>query len=49
MIANDQQDVPEVPPGRRQPNQGAPDRLGIITGEWWNYVDCASTEIFEEP
>ena len=43
------QDVPEVPPGRPQHDRGAPDRLGVITGEWWNYVDCASTAIFEEP
>ena len=47
VTADDQQDVPEVPPGRPQLNQGAPDRLSIITGEWWNYVDCASTAIFE--
>ena len=42
-------DVPEVPPGRSQHNRGAPDRLGVITGEWLNYIDCASTAIFEEP
>ena len=49
VTINDQQDVPEAPPGRPQCNRGAPDRSGIITGEWWNYVDCASTAIFEEP
>ena len=49
VTINNQQDVPEVPPGKPQRNRGAPDRLGVITGEWWNYVDCASTAIFEEP
>ena len=49
VTVNDQQDVPEVPPDRPQCNRGAPDRLVVITGEWWNYVDYASTAIFEEP
>ena len=49
VTVNDQQDVPDVPPGKPQCNLVAPNRFGVITGEWLNNVDCASTTIIEEP
>ena len=42
VFVNNQDDVPDVPQGRPQRNRVAPDRLGVITGEWWNYVNYAS-------
>ena len=51
MFVNNQDDVPDVPQGRSQRNCVAPDRLGVITGEWWNYVNyaSASTVAVDEP
>ena len=42
VFVNDQDDVPDVPQGRPQRNHVAPDRLDVITSEWWNYVNYAS-------
>ena len=42
VFVNNQDDVPDVPQGRPQHNHVAPGRLGVITGEWWNYVNYAS-------
>ena len=53
MFVNNQDDVPDVPDvpqGRPQCNRVAPDRLGVITGEWWNYVNYASgSTVDDEP
>ena len=46
---DNQQDMPEVLPSRPQRNSAAPNTLGIIISGWWNYVNYASTAIFEEP
>ena len=35
-------DVIPATEGRPQRNRIAPDRLGAITGNWWDYVDYAS-------
>ena len=50
-FANNQDDVPDVPQGRPQRSCIAPDRLGVTTGEWWNYVNyaLASTIDVDEP
>ena len=34
VFVNNQDDVPDVPQGRPEHNRVAPDRLGVITGEW---------------
>ena len=38
-------DVIPATEGRPQRNRIAPDRLGAITGNWWNYVDYASIAV----
>ena len=47
VFVNNQDDVPDVPQQRPQSNRVAPDRLGVITGEWWNYVNYASASTID--
>ena len=42
------QNAEEVQPQRPQRNRVAPERLGSITGEWWNYATIAVSDT-EEP
>ena len=51
VFVNNQDDVPDVPQGRPQCNCAAPDRLGVITSEQWNYINymSASTIDVDEP
>ena len=37
--------IPEIEPRRSQRQRVAPDRLGTIAGEWWNYQDVSYTSI----
>ena len=51
VFVNNQDDVPDIPQGRPQRNRVAPDRPGVITSEWWNYINyvSASTIDVDEP
>ena len=49
QLDNHENNVPEVEPVRPQRNRVAPNRLGVITGNWWDFVASVATTDEIEP